>query len=227
MNNVFRIVTAMILIVGAGLVHGAWTNRWGAPPALAELASRVKTLPLVLGDWTGVDREMEARVLAMAGAVGNVSRVYTSTSKGVSISVMLLTGLPGDISTHTPDACYPGAGYSLGVHELYSRKYGDPEQSAQFQTAIATKGGASPSTLRIFWAWHGSKGWLAPEEPRWTFGAEPMIAKLYLVRETGGTTVDPKNDPCNELMTLLLPELDRLLVEGGHAAGASPAAVKP
>ena len=52
MKNPIRIVAALALIVGAGLVHGAWTNRWGAPPQLAALAGRLRTLPKALGDWT-------------------------------------------------------------------------------------------------------------------------------------------------------------------------------
>lgn len=212
MKNTIRIIAAMALIIGAGIVHGEWTNRWGAPTGLTELAGRLKSLPKVLGEWTaGEDRAIGPRELAMTGAVGHISRTYTNPTKGLAVSVLLLSGLPGDISTHTPDACYPGAGYTLRESDLYSRKYGVPEQTAQFRTAIATKGGASPSTLRIFWTWHGSKGWSAPEEPRWTFGAEPVLTKLYLVRETGGAKVDLETDPCNEFMTLLLPELDRLI----------------
>lgn len=222
MKNTIRIIAALGLILGAGLVHGAWTNRWGVPPALAELAGRIKALPRSLGDWkAGEDRELGPRELAMTGAAGYISRTYTNPDKGLAVSVLLLSGLPGDISTHTPDACYPGTGYTLGEHEFYVRKYGDPAQSAQFRTAIATKGGANPSTLRIFWAWRGSKGWSAPEEPRWTFAAEPSLTKLYLVREIGGARADPKNDPCNEFMALLLPELDRLIAGHGESSNAS------
>ena len=50
----------------------------------------------------------------MAGAVGYISRLYKNPGKGLEISVLLLSGLPGDITTHTPDACYPGAGYDPG-----------------------------------------------------------------------------------------------------------------
>jgi len=48
-----------------------------------------------------------------------------------------------------------------------------------------------------------------PAEPRWTFGSEPTICKLYVVRETGGAAIDPSRDPCNDFMDLFLPELDR------------------
>ena len=226
MKNAIRIVAATGLIIGAGLVHGAWTNRWGTPPALAELAGRLKTLPTNLGEWSAVDRQLGDAELTMTGAVGYISRIYSNPNKGLAVSILLLTGLPGNIATHTPDACYPGAGYSLGEAELYSLTYGPADQSAQFRTAVAAKGGANPSVLRIFWSWRGTKGWSAPEEARWTLAGEPMLTKLYVVRETGSARVDPKNDPCNEFMTLLLPEIDRLIPEAGRSAKASAATSK-
>ena len=55
-----RIFTAVVLIVGAGLVHGAWTNRWGPSPALAALATRFESVPMVIGDWKGTAFEVPA-----------------------------------------------------------------------------------------------------------------------------------------------------------------------
>ena len=62
--------------------------------------------------------------------------------------------------------------------------------------------------------------WSAPENPRWAFAAEPMLSKLYIVRETGGVAVDPKEDPCAQFLSLLLPELDRVMSPSGQATGA-------
>ncbi len=50
MKNPICTVAALALIVGAGLLHGAWTNRWRTAPALAELAARLESVPAVLGD---------------------------------------------------------------------------------------------------------------------------------------------------------------------------------
>ena len=60
---------------------------------------------------------------------------------------------------------------------------------------------------------------------RWALGGEPMLSKLYVVRDTVGTVVDPKDDPANEFLALLLPELDRILAEPAQPrqeAAASP-----
>ncbi|MBV8309680.1 MAG: exosortase-associated EpsI family protein, partial [Planctomycetaceae bacterium] len=109
MKNPISAVAALALIVGSGLIHGTWTNRWRTAPALAELAARLDSVPTVLGDWTATAQAIPPRQMAIAGAVGQISRVYTNPTKGLTVSVLLLCGLPGNISTHTPDVCYPGA----------------------------------------------------------------------------------------------------------------------
>ncbi len=225
MKNPVCTFAALALIVGSGLVHGAWTNRWRTAPALAELAARLDSVPKVLGDWTATSQAIPPRHLASAGAVGHLSRTYTHSTKGLSVSVLLLCGLPGDISTHTPDVCYPGAGYTLETTQSYVHQYSLPKQTAEFQTAIARRTGTKSSSLRIYWTWHGSSGWSAPSNPRWAFAAEPLLSKLYILRETGGADLDPKNDPCAQFLSLLLPELDRVISTSDRPTGAKSSSI--
>src|SRR5271157_685753 len=51
MKNPIYTVAALALIVGSGLVHGAWANRWRTAPALADLAARLESVPTVLEEW--------------------------------------------------------------------------------------------------------------------------------------------------------------------------------
>ena len=32
MKNTIRIIAALVMIIGTGLVHGDWTNRWRTAP---------------------------------------------------------------------------------------------------------------------------------------------------------------------------------------------------
>jgi hypothetical protein len=227
MKNTIRIAVALVLIVGTGLVHGAWTNRWRPSPGLTELAARLNTVPDVLGDWkVSSKRELPSRELAMTGAVGYISRTYTNPGKALAVSVLLLSGLPGAITTHTPDACYPGAGYTLGNAEKFELKYG-AGQRAEFQTAVASRNGANPSYLRLYWAWRSSQGWSAPEDARWALAAEPMLSKLYVVRETVGAKIAPKDDPCDGFMTLLLPALDSAMSDPTKQPAGTRTCVAP
>jgi hypothetical protein len=209
MTSTIRIVAAVALIVGAGLVHGKWAGRFGTPAELAELARRVDALPVDIGDWKGEVLELPAADRAAAGAVACLSRRYTNRKTGASVSVLLLGGLPGRISTHTPDVCYPGAGFSLGTPEPFNYAYGPEPRRAGFRAALATRGGTRPSTLRIFWGWNAASGWSAPEEPRWAFGPASALCKLYVIRETAGAVVEPRDDPGTEFLGVFLPELDR------------------
>src|SRR5689334_22154875 len=140
---------------------------------MTDLAARFDSVPMTIGDWTATRQELGADERRMAGAEAWLSRVYTNPGRGVSVSVLLLGGLPGKISTHTPDVCYAGAGYNLGAPSAYERPYGPDGRRAAFRTARAARGGADPSVLRIFWTWHAQAGWAAPGDPRWTFASEP------------------------------------------------------
>ena len=74
MMDIIRISAAVVLIVGAGLVHGAWTNRWGSSPALAALAARFESVPMVIGDWKATPFDLPPEERAMAGAVACLTR---------------------------------------------------------------------------------------------------------------------------------------------------------
>lgn len=210
-TQVLRLTAAVVLIVGAGLVQGKWTNRWGRSPELAALAARFDTVPLVIGDWTGQSFELPARERAAAGAEACLARRYVHRDRGVAVTVLLLGGLPGDLAVHTPDVCYPGAGYTLGRPAPVEVRYGPDRTPARLRTALAARRGTDPSVLRIFWSWNATRGWAVPDEPRWSFAAVPALCKLYVVRETAGAGIEPEADPCHDFLTVFLPELDRLV----------------
>jgi hypothetical protein len=207
--NVVRVTVALMLTVGTGLVHGLWTNRWGLPAELVELGKRMESVPMVLADWRGTALEFPKAYRAMAGADAYLSRRYSNSRSGASVTALLLAGLPGKISTHTPDVCYSSAGYKLGSIANYEFRYGPDARHTEFKTAVATLEGPAPSQLRIFWSWNAGKMWSTPNDPRWEFAREPILCKLYVVRETAGVTTDPADDPCTDFIDVFLPELDR------------------
>jgi hypothetical protein len=140
MINVIRISVSVMLIVNAGIVHGAWTNRWSPPRSLTALAARFESVPMVIGDWKATELEMDPRERAMVGGVACLSRVYANQSRGVAASVVLLDGLRADISRHTPHVCYMGAGFILNSSSLYPFHYGvDEQRRGEFQTAVGNE----------------------------------------------------------------------------------------
>jgi hypothetical protein len=202
-------ITAAALLIGVGLVHGAWTNRWGPSPEMAALAARFESVPMTIGGWTATPFELDPRQRKLAGAEACLSRVYTDAARGISVSVLLLGGLPGNIATHTPDVCYRWSGFDLDTPVTFEHGPDADGPRTGFRTIRAVRGGVNPSVLRIFWSWHTAAGWTAPGGARWKFASEPTLCKLYVVRETGGAVVEPGRDPCNDFLNVFLPVLDR------------------
>lgn len=225
MSNILRYSAALLLLVAVGLLHGEWTHRWGISRGLAEVSARVGSLPLEVGEWTTTqEHKLAPADQQLAGAVAYISRTYASNRRGVRLGVLLLCGSPGKISTHTPDICFPSRGYTLSTPVPFSCRYGPAQRPGEFLTALGEKKGPRPGVERVFWAWNDSNGWAAPEHPRWTFGGADALCKLYVVRETGGGTVAPQDEPCIEFFNDFLPEVDRIVFGNSDqpAMGAAP-----
>lgn len=216
--NAIRTTAAAALIISAGIVQGAWTNRWRVSPAIAGLAARFESVPMVIGDWKATARKLSPNEKDMTGAQASLVRVYTNRISGDSVSIMLLGGLPGSIGSHSPEVCYPGAGYTLSESSRFDYKPGPDRPTAEFRTAIAARAGINPSVLRIFWGWNHSAGWTASDNVRWQFASEPALCKLYVVRETGGADVKPEHDPCISFLRVVLPELDRYVFPNANGS---------
>src|SRR5262245_45731930 len=107
------LMVALGLLLGSGLVHGLWTERWDSSSVVEEAAARVKDVPAKAGPWSSVDVEVEAEAYQQARALGYWMRRYTKPGFSGSISVILMCGRAGHMAVHTPDICYRGAGYEM------------------------------------------------------------------------------------------------------------------
>ena len=59
MVRIIVIVSACLVLVGSGVVHGVWTDRWSDRTDLAEAAKLLERLPMTVGAWHGTTVEME------------------------------------------------------------------------------------------------------------------------------------------------------------------------
>ncbi len=216
---------AVGVIIAAAIVEGHWSLRWGSHSerVMAPLAQAVMQTPLTVGEWvTDEAVQPDPRVLEISGAEALFQATYRESTQGDVVTVYLLAGWSRDISIHTPDACYPGAGFVMETSPQpfafsYEANSQAGEQSstglrqAEFSTAIFTKTEPTGVTrLRVFWSWNDGRGWQAPRFPRWAFGGRRPLVKLYLVSES------PPGQPTHEspalrLASALLPVLDRQL----------------
>ena len=190
-----RVFSAMVLIALAGLVHGAWTNRWHPSAALAALRTRFDSVPMVIGEWHGTAIELPAEDRARAGVVACLARRYSSPIRGVSVSVLLFGGLPGGISAHTPDACYPASGYTLDSPSVFQRRDGRDGHRAEFRTALATRGGRARASYGYFGVGTPRKGGWPPKSRAGNSRINRRCANCTSSGRPGGRSPNPEPTP--------------------------------
>jgi hypothetical protein len=170
----------------------------------------LEQVPVTLGDWDGEALEFAGE--PPRDVAGHLYRRYLNRRTGDVVTVALFGGRPGPISIHSPDACWTGAGYQM-VQPTRHEMAGPEGARAEFRTAQFVRRRAAEQTrLRIFWAWSDAGSWGVPENPRMTYAGSPVLYKLYLIRELSTDKEGPlAEDPCNDLVRSLVPELRRVL----------------
>ena len=112
-SHLFAAVIAICIIVATGTVHGFKFDRWGVSRELEAARSRVDRVPMTIGSWKGGPSNFDRRAMLAVGLEGFISRGYKNDATGKSVSLLLMCGRPGPVSVHTPEICYPGAGFEL------------------------------------------------------------------------------------------------------------------
>jgi hypothetical protein len=187
----------LVLIVWMAVVQGRLSDRWDDSQADAlQLAARLPNVPERVGDWSGKPQEQSQAQLEASGAVGHIARAYVNTRDGRQVSMFLVSGHNRDVSQHTPDRCYPAAGFSqIGAQTTHQIEVDG--ETAVFHSAVFRK--ETPEgvqNVRIFWTWGHDDRWLAPDSPRNAFAGVRGLYKLYLVEQLGELAPAPEESPC-------------------------------
>ncbi len=207
------IVAAVAALVSAGVVEGIWSNRWGASEDSRVAAARLGGVPLNVGPWRGKDLEIDAKVLRVAEAQGNVSRVYTNEKTGESVTVLLLCGPSGPIASHTPDVCYAGTGYEMKGSPRRNTLTFDGSEPSTYWSARFEKPAAGEVPLQVCWAWGVDGNWAASDVPRADFALRRVLYKLYATRRVppAGRDGAQDSDPIPRFLKVFLPEVKKAL----------------
>ena len=210
MNRYLPIAAAVVLIAFTAIVQGIWTERWGEFPELELYASRLKDVPMQIGDWIGEEvpeTETSRRILDYAGAVGSLARNYRN-DRNEQVQVFIVCGRFDDVFAHTPDRCYPAAGFESGGDTTqHSVEIGT--EVAEFKTATYLK--ADPGgnqNLRIYWSFCANGPWIAPEQHRWEFAGARALYKLYVVVPSTSGEIPVDRNAAIDFIHLLIPELN-------------------
>jgi hypothetical protein len=163
--------------------------------------------------WESQDLKLDPKIIEKAEIAGFLARHYFNRD-GDSFSVFLACGRPGPISLHSPDICYPGAGYRLvtGIKKInvdIPNFLGKVEFAVwEFEIPNTEK-----SRIRLYSSWYAKWSWQVPARPRWTFGNQPVLHKLYLSQPLSGKDQIAEESGIKFLQTLI-PEIEKSLFSG-------------
>jgi hypothetical protein len=211
------------LVLGYGYLEGRWTHRWQPSRQLERAAGRLDKLPLHVGNWEGEEHQLDPRQVAKGEISGYKMRHYTQRTTGKAVSMLLVCGRPGPMSLHTPEVCYPGAGFRQQDEPRREKIAG----TAEFWVARFHKPDApDPEALRIYWGWTTGGTWKAPDHPRLAFASAPGLYKLYVI-EPLHPLQEKQEYLAPEFLKDLLPELERHLFSGAATSRQAQVSGKP
>ncbi len=221
-SETLTLVGVVALVAAVTVLQGAWTDRWKDRSVSAELgrASEIleRVFPETFGTWE-IERELEAdpKELERAGAVGHVSRLYRNARTKARVSAFMVCATPHDASGHTPDRCYPGAGFEIGETEHRQTIPLTDGRSAEAFTGTFRKTG---QTLRIFWTYGvrddeatgvnppNERRWIAPQIARIALAGQASVYKLYAIVDETRLSNAQAMVECEDFLSNLLPALD-------------------
>jgi hypothetical protein len=214
MLRIFPPLCAVILVIASGVAQRVWTGAWTGPDnEPAAFAARLANVPLTIGDWQGTDVAISPNELAGAEAVGHVVRRYVRPDKAGEVSLMILCGRPGPISLHPPSVCYGGIGFEpMGQESHYKvENMGNVPEADFCKLNLIKPDRVAPAHLRIYYAWNAGGDWRAPASPRLAYGGAGALYKMYLVYRPAPGSELAEQDPCQDFLRDLLPELHKAL----------------
>ncbi len=221
-SRAIPVLVAIAIVVLSGFTHGRWINRWVLSRELDFAISRLDRVPTTIGDWKGRTQKVDPCAMISAGLDGSLMRFYDNSRTGRTIGLLLVCGRPGPVSVHTPDICYPGAGYEMA--QMQPAKFsehlelrGTPVEflQADFDQRVSFP----PKHLRVYWSWNSKGIWSVPENPRLAFGPHQYLYKLYVFYERIGDVERSEDESFGEFLGQLMPQLDEALFPSDPAPG--------
>jgi hypothetical protein len=204
---------ALVILVVSCFVQGSWSERWGNFPELQIYARRLGQIPLEFGEWKGEAAEAtDEKILKIAGAEGEFVCVYQNAS-GQSVRVSIICARLRDVFHHTPDRCYPAAGFEM-TSEPKPEVFEIGNTTAEFFTTTFLKSEPTGThSERGFWSWSADGKWIAPKNPKLKFAGEKALYKLYVFAAVppGIKKAASRDDYCANFIRAFIPVLEQSL----------------
>lgn len=209
-SGLLPVLAGVGLVAGVTALQGLWTDRWTGRNVAADLQQAAEKLetkfPAAFGEWQFVQElASDPKQLERAGAVGHISRLFVNKETGAKVSAFIVCATPHDASGHTPDRCYPGAGFEIAEQEHRQSIPLADGRTAETFTGTFRKTG---QTLRVFWTYGVDGRWIAPQIARIELAGKSAVYKLYAIIDETRLPGGRASLVCADFLAALLPAFD-------------------
>lgn len=178
----------------------------------------LQAFPEILGDWhkvEGSEITLDPQVAQIAGtnAKDHLIRTYANTKNGEKVSVMILYGLAYLVWPHTPEACYPAAGFKsvppsrdvdIDVPETTIKARFREQNFAKYQTGVGIY-------QQVYYSLRNAGEWGLNPENRWkSFRYNPGMFKVQVQRQVVAVG-KAENNSLEELLGKIIQEIEQRL----------------
>jgi hypothetical protein len=171
--------------------------------------------PRTLGSWHAVEgavSTLDPEVARIAGSSAHIVRKYQDEKSGAVVQVLILYGLANSVFAHSPEVCYPAAGYRP-LDAPVDRELSVPTAPAPVhcRSAFFSKSvGGSNRYYEAYYTFLYNGEWLPDVSSRWkSFRYHPGMFKIQLERPV--TTLSTETSPTESLLREIAREIDARL----------------
>jgi hypothetical protein len=225
-------VTCLILGISGGVRY--WREwKFASLSEKSEAAPfPLALLPRVAGTWQageGSESQLDPDVARLAGSTDHVVRTYLDEKTGEQASTLVLYGLAAWVYGHTPEACYPAAGYQTvkGPVDGTITLPGLLTEPVRYRWAIYVKRDAGTGLNRYeeaIYTFRHNGEWLPDVAPRWKmFRYHPGLFKVQIAHPISSLSESGKGGPCELLLTELVRQVEERLTAGGPGQAVTSA----
>ena len=187
------VILAFGLTIGAALIYGQKSYRWGTNQQMVSLITAVDELPTEIGEWTqSYKQELDSSSKRLLNCFASFVGEYQHNVTSQRIQVGFLLGPAGPVSVHTPDVCFDSLNYRT-VHKRARTKVGSGDFADSFWSIYFQSKDVDGGFLRSVYGWSVDGDWKSPDSSRLAFAGKPYLFKLQ-VSTTSDSQSDIEND---------------------------------
>jgi Protein of unknown function (DUF3485) len=174
----------------------------------------LKELPRSLGSWhavEGSDTELDPQIARVAGSSDHVIRTYQEEKTGEQVTALILYGLADSVFGHTPEVCYPTAGYQQSGPAV-DQRFTIPGTTfpVEYRSLVFTKSLAGVSRYEeaeVCYTFLHNGQWLPDLKSRWkSFRYHPAMFKIQLQSRSSQLAIQDR--PTESLLRELVQAID-------------------